>query len=57
VTSLDDRALRRNRVEDLLRTIDAQRRQQLLLEAAGAQAPRLELDAQETRRELADLVG
>lgn len=47
---------RSRRVDELLREIDAQRRQTLLLEAAGASAPRLEREAEETRRRLADLV-
>jgi hypothetical protein len=57
VSSLDDRALRRERVDELLRRIDAQRRQQLLLEAAGAYAPGLEQEAKQTRQQLAELVG
>ena len=52
----DDRAARRERIDDLLREIDAQRRQQLLLEAAGAYAPGLEQESRQTRRQLADLV-
>jgi hypothetical protein len=52
----DDRALRRQRVDELLLEIDAQRRQQLLLEAAGAYAPGLEREAEQTRRALAQLV-
>ncbi len=36
MSARDDRTARRQRVDDLLREIDAQRRQQLLLEAAGA---------------------
>jgi hypothetical protein len=43
-------------VDELLREIDAQRRQQLLLEAAGAYAPGLEQEANRTRQELAELV-
>jgi len=46
----------RRRVDDLLREIDAQRRQQLLLEAAGAYAPILEQDERQTREALAELV-
>jgi hypothetical protein len=57
VTGADDRALRRQRVDELLREIDAQRRQQLLLEAAGAHVPRLEREAELKRRQLAELVG
>jgi hypothetical protein len=56
VSGRDDRALHRQRVDELLRRIDAQRRQQLLLEAAGAQAPALEREAEHTRRQLAELV-
>ena len=47
---------RRREIEDLLREIDAQRRQQLLLEAACAYAPGLEQEARQTRRKLAELV-
>jgi hypothetical protein len=47
---------RGERVDDLLRQIDAQRRQQLLLEAAGAYAPGLEQEARQTREALAELV-
>jgi len=54
--SREDRALRRDRVDELLRQIDAQRRQRLLLEAAGAQAPALEREAEQTRQQLAELV-
>ena len=56
MTSRDDRAQRRQRVDELLREIDAQRRQQLLLEAAGAYAPGLEQEARQTRQQLAELV-
>jgi hypothetical protein len=56
VNPRDERALRRSRVDDLLRQIDLQRRQRLLLEAAGAQAPALEREAEQTRQELAELV-
>jgi len=56
VTGRDDRALRRQRIDDLLSEIDAQRRQQLLLEAAGATAPGLELEAEQTRQRLAELL-
>jgi hypothetical protein len=51
-----DRGGRRERIDDLLREIDAQRRQQLLLEAAGAYAPGLEQEARQTREQLAELV-
>jgi hypothetical protein len=47
---------RRREIEDLLREIDAQRRQQLLLEAAGAYAPGLERESRQTRQQLAELV-
>ncbi len=52
----DDRALHRERIDELLQRINVQRRQQLLLEAAGASAPGLEREAEQTRRRLADLV-
>jgi hypothetical protein len=48
---------RRHQVDELLRQIDDQRRQQLLLEASGAYAPGLEREVEETRQRLADLVG
>ena len=56
MTSGDDRTVHRRRVDELLGQIDAQRRQQLLLEAAGAQAPGLEREAEQTRQQLAELV-
>jgi hypothetical protein len=56
VRSRDDRSERRQRVDDLLREIDAQRRQQLLLEAAGGYAPGLERESRQTRQQLAELV-
>jgi hypothetical protein len=46
---------RTQQIDELLRQIDAQRRQQLLLEAAGAFAPGLEQEASETREQLAEL--
>ena len=52
----EDRAGHRRRIDDLLREIDAQRRRQLLLEAAGAYAPGLEQEARQTREQLAELV-
>ena len=52
----NDGTPRRQRVDELLRQIDAQRRQQLLLGAAGAYAPGLEREAELTRRRLAELV-
>jgi len=56
VSARDERAVHRQRVDDLLREIDAQRRQQLLLEAAGAYAPGLEQEATQTRQQLASLI-
>ena len=56
MSAQDDPAERRQRVDDLLREIDAQRRQQLLLEAAGAYAPGLERESRQTRQQLAALV-
>ena len=56
MSSNADRAQHRRQVDELLRQIDAQRRQQLLLEAAGAQAPALEREAERTRQALAELV-
>ena len=53
---MSSRADRRQQVDELLRQIDAQRRQQLLLEAAGAYAPGLEQEARQTREALAELV-
>ena len=57
MSAREDPAGRRQRIDDLLREIDAQRRQQLLLEAAGAYAPGLEQEASRTREQLAQLVG
>jgi hypothetical protein len=57
VTSRDDRSSHRQTVDELLLQIDAQRRQQLLLEAAGAYAPGLEREAEQTRQQLAEIVG
>jgi hypothetical protein len=57
VTLRDERAAHRQRIDELLGQIDAQRRQKLLLEAAGAYAPGLELEAEQTRQQLAELVG
>jgi hypothetical protein len=56
VSSSADRARHRRRVDELLRQIDALRRQQLLLEVAGAQAPALELESAQTRQQLAELL-
>jgi hypothetical protein len=53
----DDRPPRRQRIDDLLAEIDAQRRQLLLLEAAGAFAPGLEREAVRTRQQLAELLA
>lgn len=52
----EDRSAHRQRIDDLLDQIDAQRRQQLLLEAAGAYAPGLEQEATLARERLAELV-
>ena len=57
MTPREDPAVRRQRIDELLSEIDAQRRQQLLLEAAGAYAPGLEQEATQTRQRLAELVG
>jgi hypothetical protein len=56
MSARDERAGHRQRIDDLLRQIDAQRRRQLLLEAAGANAPGLEQEARQTREQLADLI-
>jgi hypothetical protein len=56
MSARDDRAERRQRVDALLREIDAKRLQQLLLEAAGAYAPGLERESMQTRQQLAELV-
>jgi hypothetical protein len=56
VTDRDAPASRRQRVDELLREIDARRKQQLLLEAAGAYAPGLEREVAQTRRLLAEIV-
>ena len=52
----ESQAVRRERIDELLRQIDTQRRQQLLLEAAGAYAPGLEQEARRAREQLAELV-
>jgi hypothetical protein len=57
VSPREERDGRRQRIDELLSEIDAQRRQQLLLEAAGAYAPGLEQEAMQTREQLAELVG
>jgi len=57
VSCRDGRAAHRQRIDQLLGKIDAQRRQRLLLEAAGAYAPGLEREAEQTRQQLAELVG
>jgi len=56
MSARDDRAGHRQQIDELLREIDAQRRQRLLLEAAGAYAPGLEQEANRTREQLAQLV-
>ena len=56
MSALDDRVAHRQRIDALLDQIDAQRRQRLLLEAAGAYAPGLEQEARQTREQLAELV-
>ena len=56
MSARDDRAVHRQRIDELLDQIDAQRRQQLLLEAAGAYAPGLEQEARRARKRLAELV-
>ena len=53
---LADRGAHQQQIDDLLRKIDAQRRQRLLLEAAGAYAPGLEQEARQAREQLAQLV-
>jgi hypothetical protein len=55
VNAREDRT-HRQRVDELLLRLDAQRRRQLLLDVAGAYAPRLEREAEQTRRQLAELV-
>ncbi len=57
MSAREERDGRRQRIDELLGEIDAQRRQQLLLEAAGAHAPGLEQEARQTREALAELVG
>ena len=56
MSSADGGTTRRQEVDELLRRIDSQRRQQLLLEAAGAYAPSLEQETMRTREQLAELV-
>ena len=56
MSAREDRVGHRQQIDELLSQIDAQRRQQLLLEAAGAYAPALEQEANQTRRQLAELV-
>jgi len=56
VSAREERALHRQQIDELLLQIDAQRRQQLLLEAAGAYAPGLEQEARQAREQLAELV-
>jgi len=57
VSARDDRAQHRRRVDELLREIDAQRRRQLLLEVSRVYSPGLERDVEQTRQQLAELVG
>jgi hypothetical protein len=56
VSAREGGAGHRQRIDALLRQIDAQRQQQLLLEAAGAYAPGLEQEASQAREQLAQLV-
>jgi hypothetical protein len=56
VTSRDDSVARRQTVDELLQQIDEQRRRRLLLEASGVYAPGLELEAEQTRQKLAELI-
>jgi len=56
MSAREDRAERRQQIDDLLHEIDAQRRQQLLLEAAGAYAPGLERESRQSRELLTQLV-
>jgi hypothetical protein len=56
VSPREERAGHRRQIDDLLREIDARRRQRLLLEAAGAYAPGLEQEARQARKQLAELV-
>ncbi|HEY1563599.1 MAG TPA: hypothetical protein VGF72_02840 [Gaiellaceae bacterium] len=57
MSARDDRPQHRRRVDELLREIDAQRRRQLLLEVSGVYSPGLERDVEQTRQQLAELVG
>jgi hypothetical protein len=56
MTGRENRAEHRQRIDELLREIDAQRRRQLLLEASGVYAPGLEKEEVRTRRQLEELV-
>ena len=56
MSAREDRAVHQQQIHELLLQIDAQRRQQLLLEAAGAYAPGLEQEAMQAREQLAELV-
>jgi hypothetical protein len=56
MTGRENQAEHRQRIDELLREIDAQRRHQLLLEVSGVYAPGLEQEAARTRRQLAELV-
>ena len=56
MSAREERVVHRQRIDELLHQIDAQRRQRLLLEAAGAYAPALEQEARQAREQLAELV-
>jgi len=56
MSAREERVVHRQRIDELLHQIDAQRRQRLLLEAAGAYAPGLEHEARQAREQLAELV-
>ena len=56
MSSRDERAARRQQVDELLRRIDVMRRRRLVLEAAGTHAPALDRAVEQTRQELAELV-
>ena len=56
MSAWEDRTDHRRQIDELLLQIDAQRRQQLLLEASGAYAPGLEQEARQAREQLAELV-
>jgi hypothetical protein len=56
MSAREDRTDHRRQIDELLLELDAHRRQQLLLEAAGAYAPGLEQEARQAREQLAELV-